>query len=434
MKKNIVSLVVVFVTGIVCGQGTLTPPGAPSETMKTLQQVEPRIDIATVAGNASYHHVITSSGSYYLSDNLITTKISGIYVGASNVTIDLNGFSISKALGTGAGVFVTSLSDGLTIRNGSFSGFSNAIHFNPDPYLSSGGVVENLSISKAAGYCVYGGISMRISDCTFYNNTGSYALLVNNGCEISDCVAYSNVVIGVIYCGTGATISDSILYDNKSTTEIHVGEGGSVVRCNVNNSQTTRGIRIGNGSKVSGCTVTRNEAVYGIYTEYNTSVDRCVVSYNNGGSADSYGIYTKAGSSVTECLSAENSGTNTPSLSTHGVGIYASAATVRNCTVSYNAGDGIIAGTECNIVGNQCRSNGKGSGDGAGIHAIGSGNRIDSNNVASNDRGLDIDNIDNLLLRNSAHGNTVEYDAVLGTLAGLSFDPETAGPWDNFEF
>ena len=46
------------------------PPGPPGDTMKTLQQVEPRTDLADVPGNANNMHVITAPGSYYLSDNL----------------------------------------------------------------------------------------------------------------------------------------------------------------------------------------------------------------------------------------------------------------------------------------------------------------------------------------------------------------------------
>src|SRR5215207_11600534 len=46
-------------------QGTLTPPGAPAQTMKTLDQVEPRKPISSLP------FTITQPGSYYVTSNLV---------------------------------------------------------------------------------------------------------------------------------------------------------------------------------------------------------------------------------------------------------------------------------------------------------------------------------------------------------------------------
>jgi hypothetical protein len=77
----------------VFGQGDLTPPGAPAPTMKTLTQVEPRTPIISLPFTAS------QPGSYYLTANLSSTA-GGIRITAADVTIDLNGFTIT---GPGAG-------------------------------------------------------------------------------------------------------------------------------------------------------------------------------------------------------------------------------------------------------------------------------------------------------------------------------------------
>src|SRR5262245_39743009 len=51
--------------------GPLDPPAGPvTGTYKTLQQVEPRIDVATLPGSETCAHIIWQPGSYYLSGNL----------------------------------------------------------------------------------------------------------------------------------------------------------------------------------------------------------------------------------------------------------------------------------------------------------------------------------------------------------------------------
>src|SRR5688572_5584692 len=79
----------------VFAQGPLAPPGAPAPLFKTLDQVEPRIPVNTLASNASAAHVISQRGSYYLTTNLLVTSArGGISIPTSDVSLDLNGFTI----------------------------------------------------------------------------------------------------------------------------------------------------------------------------------------------------------------------------------------------------------------------------------------------------------------------------------------------------
>ena len=78
-------------------QGSLTPPGAPAATMKSLDQVEARTPILSAP------FTITNSGSYYLTANLTVSINCGITILASGVTLDLNGFTISSTAASPAG-------------------------------------------------------------------------------------------------------------------------------------------------------------------------------------------------------------------------------------------------------------------------------------------------------------------------------------------
>src|SRR5213079_2045574 len=103
-------------------------------TMKTLDQVEPRIDLqnapaaAVTTTNAEYHFIITQPGSYYLSANLAVTKTNGIQVNAEGVTLDLNGFEISRSTGSGGyGLEIVATSHRASIRNGFIKGLAYGV-------------------------------------------------------------------------------------------------------------------------------------------------------------------------------------------------------------------------------------------------------------------------------------------------------------------
>ena len=128
-------------------QGSLTPPGAPVPTMKTLAQVEPRMDVAKLPGDAGSHVIISNAGSYYMTTNLAVTKTDGITIAAAGVTLDLNGFEIARVSGSGGdGIKINTGSDRATVRNGTLRGFSYGIDGNLPPY-AKGCLFEKLAVT-----------------------------------------------------------------------------------------------------------------------------------------------------------------------------------------------------------------------------------------------------------------------------------------------
>ena len=157
------------------GAGELEPPGSPASTMKTLDQVEPRIPISSLP------LTISAPGSYYLTGNLSSSG-TGITVSADDVTIDLMGYTISGG-GTGYGIYMSSRSN-VEIRNGTVQGFHTGI------YESS---------IDGEGHRV---INIR----AILNRFGIY--LRSSGNLVKDCTANGNVYHG-IYVDEGSTVTNN---------------------------------------------------------------------------------------------------------------------------------------------------------------------------------------------------------------------------------
>ena len=104
--------------------GPLTPPaGAVSPSYKTLDQVEPRVPIESLP------FTITQPGSYYLTGDLATAG-NGIIVNASDVTIDLMGFTITGSdpnQFSGIEQVLAFNNKNLTVRNGTVRNFDDGV-------------------------------------------------------------------------------------------------------------------------------------------------------------------------------------------------------------------------------------------------------------------------------------------------------------------
>ena len=111
------------------GQGALTPPpGPPAPTMKTLDQLDAKLEPRTPISLLPF--TISQPGSYYLTGNLAVTTGNAIIITTNGVTLDLNGFTISSTANPAAGTAIVPNLDlrDITIVNGHIRGtFQNGI-------------------------------------------------------------------------------------------------------------------------------------------------------------------------------------------------------------------------------------------------------------------------------------------------------------------
>jgi parallel beta-helix repeat protein len=454
-------------------QGSLTPPGAPAPTMKTLDQVEPRIpvDATHTPGDTSAVFKITQEGSYYLTGNITgVAGKNGILVQSSGVTLDLMGHSVGgTGVGSLNGIFLTGFASNVTIRNGTVEGWAVAgINVNNQGF----GLYEDLRITgNGTGMSVGDGVIQRciasnntnggifiatfatVRDCTSKSN-GADGFSGNSNCTFTDCWAMQNAGNG-FNAGETSTLTNCVATFNSGTAGIVLDRGSSATGCTSSNNiganshgfsvgstctitgcvafqNSQRGITTGGGCVVTHCTAGSNSGDAGIFTGgdsnlshcnasengstaasssgiqtgNNCTVSNCTASENTGSGASTFGIQTGTNNSVTDCTASLNTSTNGALTNATGGGIAVlNRSTVLHCTASQNKGDGIRAPTGCLLKDNTGQANGNGTGDGAGIHTTGSDNRIESNNVASNDRGIDVGLAGNLIIKNSASGN-----------------------------
>ena len=221
MKTNLIKLAALLLLSTlnsqlstVFAQGSLTPPGAPAPTMKTLDQIEARTPISSVP------FTITQPGSYYLTTNLTTTVSNAIVITTNGVTLDLGGWTISSTVANAAnggtailltGTATARLSD-ITIFNGhirggvtnngsgvySGNGFANGISYSVNPPVNV--LVSKVSVSGCLSFGIYlaTGDATVVEGCTV-RTIGGNGILAST---VKSCVA--------VECGGYAIYGDQV--------------------------------------------------------------------------------------------------------------------------------------------------------------------------------------------------------------------------------
>jgi len=298
-KWFLIASVIGAVALSVAWAGDLEPsaPPAAGGTMKTLDEVEPRVPVNddTAPSGVYYEHVISSSGSYYLTGDITTIK-GGIQITANNVTLDLCGYNlIGDAGNNGTGLDLDSQSNvevrNGTVRNFGYDGVKQNYVFATDHRIIGIRAIDNGQAGSGIGIYVHGtnhlikdciasgnsgygfyvpGGSSTITGCKSYNNN-SYGFYTGYGCVIRDNTAYGNASYG-IRTGSGCTVTGNTAYANDNYG-ICTGEGCTIIG-NTSRANTNQGgIWVDDKSTVVGNTATDNTG-YGIYCSQNCLVDQ----------------------------------------------------------------------------------------------------------------------------------------------------------------
>jgi len=205
-------------------QGSLTPPGAPAPTMKSLDQIEPRTPITSVP------FTIASPGSYYVTTNLTgASGLSGVTISNNNVTLDLNGFALLGVPGSLYAVALANSQTNVIVRNGTMSGWRMGVH-------ETSGNSRNLVLD---GLAIFG--------------SATDGILLDSAATVRNCVCSSNAAIGISV--TGGELTDcTAAYNVNSGIELNAG---GIVRGCWSGYNGNYGIEVSSGI-VSGCWAQNN--------------------------------------------------------------------------------------------------------------------------------------------------------------------------------
>ncbi len=356
MKKSrfILFVLPLAATPLAHAQGPLIPPGAPGATMRSLDQIEPRVPLVSgspgVAVTANGNITINQAGSYVLTGNLSPTAGNGITISAGNVSVDLRGFAVDSNNAGGTAIF--SGQNNVSITNGTINRWTSR-----GLDLSGTGVrVSNITISNTGERAMsIAGRGAVIESCTVH--TCASGIEADNSAPdnavVTRCSVYginSSTLLSVSGI-TAGTVTDcnvrQVNNSNASATQIRGIDAVLVTNCQVADVQGAAGFLIGIAASTvesSGYTGTPSPTAsaasqYGISAQV---VNRCSVRsmIANTSSTIVSGIFA---TNVTGCTveRVNNTGSGTlasgiaaSSMSNAAGNSFSDTALVKDCNIS----------------------------------------------------------------------------------------------------
>ncbi len=405
------SLTLPSVRGLLCSlalcapalAGPLNPPSGPiAPTARFGERIE--LSQETAQGNVANVFRILQPGSYFLAEDLtVPSGMNGIRVQVSDVTIDLNGYTIRGEPGSNEGIIILRPIENTTIRNG---------------------VIRDMGQSAILG----GVFGLEVDRCFIEGvhafNNGLWGFLTGEFCTFRNCVVDTAGLQG-IRTGRGALIENCVVRNTTDGDGFDVGPSSRISGCVAESvlyegSAVAQGdgFRVGSESVVTGClSVSTSED--GFELGNRCLVSGCATFLNEG-----LGYRLGESSRIEDSTASDVLGS--------GITVDERSAVLR-CSVARAFGQGIALGSSCTAIGNmvvECTGAGF-----TGLIAPGgaSGCVIDSNVLIRNNNNLQVFATGCTVTRNMSYAPVLlGININAGNFAGaVVANPAAAGPWDN---
>lgn len=214
MKMLVASIVLagLLTASLPLHAGNLEPSAEPGSTMKTLDEVEPRIPISSLP------YTVSASGSYYITGDLTgVLGQHGLTIEANDVTIDLMGHSLigpNPNAGTENGIYMNGRSN-VEIRNGTVCNFLYGIYENDAENSNIHRIINVRAISNTAyGICLSGRGNL-IKNCTAAYNV-QYGISTGLGSTLVGNTACFNLMHGIYVPGQCLLNNNTANFNNLS--------------------------------------------------------------------------------------------------------------------------------------------------------------------------------------------------------------------------
>lgn len=352
------------------------PPGPVMPTQRPLGEIEPRtvLSQATTPGDATAVYVISQPGSYFLAGPVVgVAGRNGIKITASEVRLDLRGFSVVGVVGAQAGIAVQPPT-GSTMRN-------VAIHDGGVAGWPASGLLAGLS-SESRG--------MRLERVTFSGN-GADGASVPSLSIITDCHAIGNGGSGFVASGGSVLTRCSAVLNAGTGIDAQINSRLEACYAGGNGGS---GFNLAPGCVARDCHSTANVHGFSSFFTSGIVLESCVAAGCSGVGFD---------------LNLANSLRGCTAYSCDGAGFRINRRSRLIDCVSYNnLGGGIEVIDGNHITGCICTGNGAStSANGPGILLTGSDNRVEACCLDGNGTGMAASAAGNFIARNTASGNVV---------------------------